>query len=212
MSDLEHIADHSRRAILNLNGPFCGKPRIASIVWALAEEVQQIEDAAKSVADLFSVEAAGLEQLKILGKIVGQRYGSGELETYRAQVKARAFINRSCGTASDLASVFAALYSSDLVIADVYSGGPRTVSIVVEYVSDSWSGIDSTTTLELLRESKAAHERLQFYSPVVPEATSSRRGEWNSVTTPRPLAVAIEDGFGRASDAATGMLMWRVAE
>jgi hypothetical protein len=98
-----------RAAVLELAAPFWGKPRIVSILVAVLDQIQRIEDDAWDILTLRTIDNADLVRLKVLGKLVGQpRFGFG-LEDYRDLVRARARANRSQGRALDLVEVMAIL-------------------------------------------------------------------------------------------------------
>ena len=194
MAELTHITDHSRTAILNLNGPFQGKPRIASFVWSFVEEIQLLEDAIQSVITLRQVDNAGLEQLKILGKLVGEPYASQGLETYRAYVKARILVNRSGGTINDLLRVIQLLSTA---IPTWWT--ENTNQVVITIANDAVVDLDGLNAM--LREAKKANEGLYLYHTVL--ATSL---QWDSSADASPAT----GGWGRASNTAIGGKLSRV--
>ncbi len=105
---LEQETNH-RAAVLDLAAPFWGKPRVVSILVAVLDQVQRIEDDAWDILTLRTLENADLVRLKVLGKLVGQPRFGFALEAYRDLVRARARANRSQGLALDLVEVLAIL-------------------------------------------------------------------------------------------------------
>jgi hypothetical protein len=196
MAELAHITNHVRAAILNLNGPFVGKPRIASLVKALVTEVQALEDAIQSVITLRTLDGAGLEQLKILGKIVGQPYASEAVETYRAYVRARILANRSGGTIGDLLNVIKLLSSGTV---SWHLEGTNQVAITVS--GDAVVSLDGLN--QMLREAKAANEGLYLYHSALAASSHLLFDEASD-------AVASTGGWGRASNSAIGGKTYRV--
>jgi len=201
MVELTHITDHVRTAILNLNGPFIGKPRIASVVWAFVSEIQELEDAIQSVITLRQIDNAGLEQLKVLGKIVGERYASQAVETYRAYVKARILVNRSGGTINDLLRVIQLLSTATVAW---YQDGYYVVSISVEG--------DASVSLEglnrMLRDAKKANEGLYLYHSTL--AAGGAGGAFSLKFDEASDVTAGSGGWGRASNPTVGGELFRV--
>lgn len=196
-TELTHITDHARRAILNLNWNFIGKPRIASFVWALTSEWQELEDAIQSVIQLRQVDFAELPQLKVLGRIVGQPYASETKEIYRALIKARVRANRSNGTADDLLSVIQLVFDGT---PEFWTELNATVCILLDGETDAFRALNT-----LLRDAKAAHESLYLYHN---EAASGLRfANSNWVSTP-----ATGYRFGRSGSPSVGDKLFRVLD
>jgi hypothetical protein len=196
MTDLAPITNHVRLALLHLNGPFVGKPRIASLVKSLVLEVQALEDAIQSVITLRQIDYAGLEQLKILGKIVGQVYASEALETYRAYVRARILANRSGGTIGDLLGIVKLLSTGS-----VTWHLENTNQVAIAVAGDSVVSVPGLNTM--LRDAKAANEGLYLYHSTVASASSLRFDRASSVSP-------ATGGWGRASNSAIGGKAHRV--
>ena len=194
MTDLVPITDHSRRALLNINGPFQGKPRLASLIWAFTEEVQILENAIQSVITLRQIDAAGIEQLKIIGKLVGERYASQATATYRAYVKTRILVNRSGGTINDLLRVVQLLSTA---IPRWWIENTNQIAIALQ--NDSVVNLDGIN--RMLRDAKKANEGLYLYHTTL--ATGLR---WDRASASSPAT----GGWGRASNAAIGGKIFRV--
>lgn len=189
MTELIHTTDHVRSAVLNLNGPFLGKPRIASFVWAIISGLQEVEDAIQSVINLRQVDNAELPQLQVLGRIVGQIYSAEEVETYRALIKARIVANRSSGTINDLLRVIQAMD---------YAGVPRwwnPDNTIISIRIDEDDTVPLAAINQVLRAAKAAHERLIIYS--------------TPAANPHAIWGASAGGWGRASDPNVGGRLYR---
>jgi len=196
MAELTHIHDHVRSAILNLDQAFAGKSRIASIVYAFAVEVQALEDAIQSVISLRQINNAGIEQLKVIGKIVGERYASQAVETYRAYVHARILTNRSSGTTTDLLRIVQLLSTATPLWHQEWW---NQISIAV--AGDSSVSLDGLN--RMLRDAKSANEGLNLYHSIAASSASLRFDRSSSVT-------ATTGGWGRASNAAIGGKGYRV--
>lgn len=196
MTELAHITDHARSAILNQNGPFWGKPRIASFIWAITTGLQEIENAIQSVISLRQVDNATLEQLKILGKIVGQRYASEDVETYRGLIRGRIAANRSSGTADDLLRVIQSIG---------YAYKPAMWFPAASFIGlllDADDAFPIEAAMKLLHDAKAAHEGLYVYHL----DGDGLYAFWDRAAAP----LGVSGGWGRASDSSVGGRLYRV--
>jgi hypothetical protein len=91
-----------RDAVLDLGVSLWGKPRIASIVFAISYQIQLLEDAIFDVLEKRVIDVATDAQLETLGDIVGEpRYGRTDAE-YRVAIRGRILANRSKATRADL--------------------------------------------------------------------------------------------------------------
>lgn len=100
---LEHNVGHVLAALKKLAAPFWGKPRIASFVYAVVRQVQEIEDVAHDIIDAWMIDNATGPRLTSIGQFVGQENtGAWDEDTYRLYIKARIRINRSEGTRKDV--------------------------------------------------------------------------------------------------------------
>jgi hypothetical protein len=192
---VNYIRDHARRAILSLNPVFWGKPRIASFVWAITTEVQELEDAILSVISLRMVDNAGDVQLEVLGRIVGQRNTGGfDTELYRSIIKAKIRTNRSRGTLRDILEVVRLIHPAG---ASWFVAGWATLGLIVRQVP-----IGALEALSIvLRNAKQAEEGVLVY--VEQQAGQLICGSATS-------AVAGAGVWGSASNPAVGGLAWHV--
>lgn len=159
MSEIEPITDHFHAAILKLVPPFWGKPRVASLLRAMVNRVQELEDAGWEVMNAYDVDQADATRLAILGKIVGQINYGWSLETYRAVVRAKIRANQSRGLTDDLCEVIQiATGSTGRVFVRSYA--PATVFVWIE------DGLDAAhlVALEfLLPKTRAAGVQQHFF-------------------------------------------------
>jgi hypothetical protein len=156
--ELQQVTDHARRAILSLNPVFWGKPRIASFVWALTTEVQELEDAIFSVLNLRLVDNAGDAQLAVLGRIVGQpNTGGFDTELYRTLIKAKIRTNRSHGSLKDILETMLLLHPPG---AKWFQAGWATLGLIVEDAADLV--LDAVSIV--LRNAKQAEEGILLYA------------------------------------------------
>ncbi len=196
MAELTHITDHFRAGYLELIGPFLGKPRIASFIWALVTGLQEVENAIQSVITLRMVDTATLTQLKVLGKIVGQRYASEDTEVYRSLIKARIAANRSSGTMNDILRVVQALDYAH--IPEWWLPANNIIALRI----DGDDALPITAAHSVLRDAKAGHETLYTYHL----AGSGTLAKWDSATNPNGLS----GGWGRAGAPLVGGRAYRV--
>lgn len=119
--------DVVRAGVLDLVPPYWGKPRITSLLVALLNQVQFIEDAIDAVNTIRTIGGADLERLRILGRILGEPRLDRELERYRTALRARARANRSRGRLVDLVNVSEVIFGPLAAIIE----GPRSVLLAV---------------------------------------------------------------------------------
>jgi hypothetical protein len=193
MAEVGKITDHARRAILNLNAEFWGKPRIMSFVWAMTSEVQELENAIFSVILLRMVDNAGDVQLEVLGRLVGQRnVGGFDTELYRALIKAKIRTNRSHGTLRDILETLRLIHPPK---AEWYQAGWATLALIVEDAADLV--LDAASIV--LRNAKQAEEGLLLYVSQTSEgarfdsasSTEAATGGWGSATNPNVGGLAF---------------------
>jgi len=102
---LTQITDHTRRAILNLPPPLWGKPRIASCLRAITDEIQELEDAIWNTMRMRLVDNATGVQLRTIGRVVGEPDLGYSDDIYRVMVKSRIRINIGRGTIDDILAI-----------------------------------------------------------------------------------------------------------
>lgn len=101
---LERVPDHRDRGLSLLITQYQELPRLRSLLGALLDEVQVVEDAAWDVILGRLVDDAEGAQLDTIGRIVGQPR-IGDDEEFRLYIKARITINSSDGTGDDVMQV-----------------------------------------------------------------------------------------------------------
>jgi hypothetical protein len=192
---LPKVTNHARRAILSLNPVFWGKPRIASLVWALTSEVQELEDAIFSVILLRMVDNAGDVQLEVLGRVVGQpNVGGFDTELYRALIRAKIRTNRSHGSLKDILETLALIYAGRV---SWFQAGWATLGLV----ADNAPGLRLDAVDIVLRNAKQAEEGILLY---VSRGTGRLRADSVTSTTPST------GGWGSASNPSVGGRAWHV--
>lgn len=99
---IEHITDHSDRAVALLLSQYQGKPLMEGFVRAFLDEVQEYEDELWTLVGLLDIDRATGIDLDRIGRIVVQPRSSESDDAYRRLLRARIAANRSSGTYRDL--------------------------------------------------------------------------------------------------------------
>lgn len=99
------ITNHFNLGLVKLIAPFFGKPRIASLMLAMMNRVQELEDATWDVLERYTIDGADDARLDVLGRVVGQPNLGWITETYRAVLRGKIRANRSRGLAIDIVEV-----------------------------------------------------------------------------------------------------------
>lgn len=107
---------------------FRGRANIEAFVAALAQQSQELEDAAFGVITETTIANAVGVQLDSLGTVVGiERGGSIDAE-YRLKLQGQVLANNSDGTINELLAVLSALGATSIVLTEDY---PAKVAIVL---------------------------------------------------------------------------------
>lgn len=102
---MDPIDNHFNQGLVKLVPPFWGKPRMASLLLAMLNRVQELEDATWDVLDRYTLEGADDARLAVLGRIVGQHNAGWDTETYRAVLRGKIRANKSRGLTDDIIAV-----------------------------------------------------------------------------------------------------------
>jgi hypothetical protein len=97
---------------------------LAAILEALAEPIQEVEDAYWALFEDRRLDVAVATQLDVLGAIIGQpRNGFGDTD-YRSHISARIMANRSSGTVEELLTLVRTMLSAGtLTLTQTYPAG-----------------------------------------------------------------------------------------
>lgn len=110
------ITTHATDALARLLQQFKSKPKIAALLNAINEQVQQYEDDVGPLSDVLDIDAMGGVNLDNLGNIVGQdREGRSDAD-YRIAIREKIAENASSGTADQLIAIFETLTGSATII------------------------------------------------------------------------------------------------
>lgn len=155
------FSDHFKQALVKLVAPFWGKPRIASLLYALIRQVQDLEDTIWEVSERYQIDTADDARLNVLGRIVGQPRFGFNTETYRAVIRGRIRAARSHGRTDDIVEVLRlATETTDPITVEHFI--PATVRVTMpEHVdADHMAAVAF-----LLPKARAAGVRLEFINP-----------------------------------------------
>lgn len=83
----------------------------------LAPQFQDLEDSAQTLLSILNIDDSVGEQLKVIGRLIGQADLGVNDVTYRLYLKARVLVNKSTGTVEEIYGVMRELYGQ--------SAGPR---------------------------------------------------------------------------------------
>lgn len=160
---MQHIPDFFKQSLVKLAGPFWGKPRLASLLFALIRQVQDLEDTIDAVGLAYQIDTADDARLAILGKVVGQsRLGAWDTETYRAVIRGRIRASRSHGRHDDIVEVILLVTQTTEPILVTHLV-PATVLVELGEPVDAEHMI---ALAFLLPKTRAAGVRLNFVTPI----------------------------------------------
>ena len=121
-----HFAEYVTRGVGKLIGFFWGLPRLTSVLVAILEEVQELEDVFRDIEELRTIDNADATRLTVIGKLVGQGSLGLSTEGHRALIRGRIRTNNSTGITDDFKDV-AALLGIQPIVAVVDHTPPHVV-------------------------------------------------------------------------------------
>jgi hypothetical protein len=149
---VEPITNHFNQGLVKLVPPFWGKPRMASLLLAMLNRVQELEDATWDVLDRYTLDGADDARLAVLGRIVGQHNAGWDTETYRMVLRGKIRANKSRGVADDIIAVLQLIVAAAIVVT-VDDFSPATIMVQPQQeVSDA----QVTAIAYLLPKTRAA--------------------------------------------------------
>lgn len=116
---LQEILDHAARAKARLLAQYRDKPKLAGVLGALVNSVQEIEVALFDVLEQTAVATAVGVWLDRLGAIVGEPRDGASDADFRKYISARIRANRSHGTFEDVIEVIEAWGNATFFTGDV---------------------------------------------------------------------------------------------
>lgn len=165
---------HFHQALLKLIGPFWGKPRIAALLRAMVQRVQEIEDTTWDIMARYTVDGADTARLDVIGRVVGQPRFWGDDDTYRWVIRAKIRANRSRGLVDDIIQVIQ-LATQVTTVTQVESYAPATMTVVLGEMIDTARQV---ALAFLLPKTRPAGVQLHLERPV-----SANRLTWASSRT-----------------------------
>lgn len=171
---LTQETEHFHQALLKLIGPFWGKPRIAALLRAMLQRVQELEDVAWDVMTRYTVDEADTARLDVIGRVVGQPRFWGDDDTYRWVIRAKIRANRSRGLVDDIIQVIQLATQVTTTIA-VESYAPATMTVVLGETIDTARQI---ALAFLLPKTRPAGVQMHLERPV-----SANHLTWASAVT-----------------------------
>jgi hypothetical protein len=135
------------------------KPNFLAILASYTPELQEVENALWDLLTSRYIDNATYAQLDLLGNLVGEAREGRVDAIYRVAVKARIAVNNSLGRTPDIIRVLRVLEPT--IDVDLQDQG--RASLKVEFL-EPWAG-DVDTTLEMVREAKAAGVSIQAVLP-----------------------------------------------
>jgi len=150
-------------AVSDLGPPFQGKPRVASIVFAFAYQLQELESVIFDVLSERTLTAASDAQLRTLGEIVGEpRYDRTD-EEYRIAILGRILANRSRGRRETLLRLFELMRPG---VSYYFVEGKASIEIQSESTDHDLDRV----VLEFLNDARAGGVSLTMTAPADADA------------------------------------------
>jgi hypothetical protein len=155
---IEHDGDVIAKAILNLPEGFIDKPKVASMVFALTQGWQELEDAIYDVITKRWLDNATKGQLDTLGKLVGEpRYSRTDTQ-YQTAIRGRILTNRSQGTIEDLLRLIELMRPGVIYELD---GGPASFTFRTDAVAHDLDAV----VVPFLQDAAAAGVGVEILAP-----------------------------------------------
>lgn len=153
---LTQITDHVERGLAKLISQYRGKPRLEALLASWLVAVQEVEDAIIDVMVSRLIDSAVNEQLRMIGRIVGQaNEDSWDDDTYRIFIKGRIRANKSNGHGDDVIAVLRLVEATTFTLREYY---PATM--FADYVTTTVS--PAAILIKLARRAKSSAVRLQL--------------------------------------------------
>lgn len=188
---LEERDDVVTQAVLDLGAFFYGKPRVASIVFAFALQLQELETATWEVLNDRILANATDAQLDTLGAIVGEaRLGRTDAE-YRIAISGRILTNRSNGWRSDLLRLLDLMRPGESYDFDE---GVASIDVIAHTDDHDLDRI----VLPFLREAAAAGVAVNMVAP------ATTNGSFDLSDAALDPVSGTTDGFSSTTETALG--------
>lgn len=157
---LTYSTDHLTRGLRKMLGQFQDSARMRALLASYLRQIQKLEDFARDVALVMSINTGVGVGLDRIGKLVGRGRGGLADDDYRYALRAQIRINRSSGVTEDFIDVLMlSVDRNPLFSVDAHDTGPATAEAVMHgAVPTNVVGVLWTS----VRQVKEAGVRLEF--------------------------------------------------
>lgn len=152
---IDYIADWPARLRRRLYAQFRSKVTWTKWVNLIGAQQQVLEDATQTLLTLLSIDDSEGEQLRVLGRIIGQPDPGVSDATYRLYLRARILANLSTGTPEDIYGVMRALFGQDETLPRYFGGLVKQFAIRLGAVLTRAQALIATEFLGDSKESAA---------------------------------------------------------
>lgn len=196
-----HSPDHLTRALQKLLGQFQGSAKLRALLATYLRQIQMVEDFARDVVLVISINTGFGITLDRIGKLVGRGRSGLADGDYRYALRAQIRANRSSGVTEDFIDVLMLSVDLDpLYSVEARDTGPATAEVIMHgalppgVITVLWTSI---------RQVKEAGVRLEFiYSLYATDATFRCAPTLTDPTAHG--AKSTTQGFGWAADPSLG--------
>lgn len=190
---IEKVEDHCADGLELLLEQFKDKPRLAGVLCAFLEQVQEVEDATWQLLTERDLDTAVGAQLDMLGRLVGEERRGRTDDQYRPFVRARILINRSNGLPEEILTILRVVLGAGVGLR-LREDFPAAFTVIVSELGT----LTPDTLIRLLQQAKAAGVRVLLeYSAVPPE-------EAFTFASASAVELDVARGFGSTLDASVG--------
>jgi hypothetical protein len=191
---LRRVEDHCADGLALLLEQFKDKPRLAAVLCAFLQQIQELDAAAWQLLTERSIDAGVGAQLDVIGRIVGEpREGRSDTD-YRPFLRARILVNRSSGLTEEILTIVRVVLG-DVPIA-LREEFPAAFTV---RVADALA-ISPSTLISLLQQAKAAGVRVLLEYSLVPDerAFTFAPGSLPELDPARGFGSALDPSVGGA--------------
>jgi hypothetical protein len=152
---------------------FRGLPNIQALSDLIAQQTQDLEDAAQTLLQALSIPDASGVGLQLIGRIVGQAFAGEPDATYRLYLLARIRANLSDGSPEALYAVFKSAFGNgDPGMAQIVPYPPSPAALVFRVLDFPLDAVQAGLLFALLADSLLGGVRLVLEWPSADDADS----------------------------------------
>lgn len=158
---INYVASWQKRLRARLYKQFRNQPRFIAFADLIARQAQDVEDAFQSLLTMPSIDDSEGEQLRIIGRRIGQPNLGWTDVLYRRFLKTRILINRSGGTIPEIYAIFKQAFGEL-----GYVIGQAGIKQFYVRVRDPMTATQAAVAMLFLQDAKDAGARgiLQFHT------------------------------------------------